>query len=79
MTTTIKIGRTPMQTELMFEGINLLHVLKVRSLEITPITADMNQPCSVLLELMPDSIEIEADDPHIMINDVRYKLVREED
>ena len=68
------LGRSPMDSKVMYGDIDLTAALAIQRIYVQPVDANQQDITKVTMTILPDSVEIDADDPTIEIDGQTFTL-----
>lgn len=73
--TRIILGATPSDCRIQVGDLELTEHLVIERMEVAPVDARNQERTRVTLVLLPDSVEIDSDNPQLVIDGQTFNLV----
>lgn len=71
----VTLGLCPSDCTIRYGDIDLTAALRICRMEVAPVDADHQKVTEVILTIMPDSVEINADNPQLVIDGQTFNLI----
>ncbi len=73
----VVLGRSPMDTKVLYGSVDLTQALCIRSIYVQPVCADQQDTTKVTMTITPGVVEIDTDHPQLVIDGHTFNLIPE--